>query len=47
MDLKKDFNPDLRQNRIKLVVRIISNVFLYKKSSVYPDFLILIFVNTG
>jgi len=23
-------NPDLRQNRIKLVVRIISTIFLYK-----------------
>jgi len=23
-------NPDLRQNRIKLVVRMISNLFLYK-----------------
>ena len=39
-------NPDLRQNRIKLVPRVISKVFLYK-SSVYPDFLIWIFANTG
>jgi len=40
-------NPDLCQNQIKLVIRMISNVFLYKNFRFILDFLIRIFTNSG